>query len=155
MVFGPTTEVTSLLNFMPRAVAGGLLGTIVFTLMMKLLAPMMIGHPMDIGVVLGVFTGLGASAGVIMHFLLGSLGFAVGFLIVGPSLTGPGWLRGATFMVGVWFVAGLVAMPMLGVGLFFGGVKEAVVALLGHAVLGAVLGTIARLPSRRASETPS
>jgi len=109
---------------------------------------MMIGHPMDIAAVLGTFTGLGTSAGMIMHFLLGTIGFAVGFLIVGPYLPGPIWLRGVTFMVGVWFLAGLIAMPILGVGFFFGGAREAMAALIGHVVFGAILGVSARLPSR-------
>jgi uncharacterized membrane protein YagU involved in acid resistance len=144
-----STEVTRLIGAAPRAVIGGLVGTIVFTLMMKFLAPMMIGHPMDIAAVLGAFTGLGTSAGVVMHFLLGTIGFAIGFLIVGPYLPGPSWLRGVVFMAGVWFFAGLVAMPILGVGLFFGGVKEAMAALIGHVVLGAILGAFSRLPSVR------
>src|SRR6516165_6725615 len=142
-------ELADFFRALPRAIVGALIGTIVFTLMMKFLAPMMIGHPMDIAALLGTFTGLGVSAGIAMHFLLGSLGFAVGFLLVGPYLRGPVWIRGVTFMGGVWLLAGLVAMPLLGVGLFFGGAKEAMAALLGHVLLGAILGTIARLPSRR------
>ena len=146
---GSSLELTTFIGALPRAIAGGFVGTIVFTVMMKFLAPMMIGHPMDIAVVLGTFTGLGVVAGMVIHFVLGSLGFAVGFLIVGPYLPGPVWLRGVTFMAGVWFIAGLVAMPILGVGLFFGGAREAIAALIGHVVLGAILGTIAPLPSRR------
>jgi hypothetical protein len=146
---GFSLKATTFAGAMPRAIAGGLVGTIVFTLMMKFLAPIMIGHPMDIAVVLGAFTGLGTSAGMVMHFVLGSLGLAVGFLIVGPYLPGPVWLRGVTFMAGVWFFAGLVAMPLMGVGLFFGGAREAIASLLGHVLFGAILGTIARLPSRR------
>jgi len=133
---------------LPRAISGGLAGTVVFTLMMKFLAPEMIGHPMDIAAALGTFTGLGTPAGVVMHFLLGTLGFAIGFVIVGPYLPGPGWLRGVIFMSAVWLLAGLIAMPVLGVGLFFGGAKEAMAALLGHVVLGAILGMVARLPER-------
>ena len=147
-----STEATGLISAVPRAIVGGLVGTIVFTLMMKFLAPMMIGHPMDIAAVLGASTGLGTSAGVVMHFLLGTIGFAIGFLIVGPYLAGPGWLRGVTFMAGVWFLAGLIGMPILGVGLFFGGAKEAMAALVGHVVLGAILGAFARLPFRRVGE---
>jgi hypothetical protein len=141
-------EATDFIGALPRAIIGGFIGTIVFTLMMKFLAPMMIGHPMDIAAVLGTFTGLGTSAGVVMHLLLGTIGFAVGFLIVGPYLPGPIWLRGVTFMAGVWFLAGFIAMPILGVGLFFGGAREAIASLMGHVVLGAILGAIARLPSR-------
>ena len=133
---------------LPRAIGGGLAGTVVFTLMMKFLAPEMIGHPMDIAAVLGTFTGLGTPAGMLMHFLLGTLGFAIAFVIVGPYLPGPGWLRGVTFMTVIWFLAGLIAMPVLGVGLFFGGAREAIAALFGHVALGAILGIIARLPER-------
>ena len=145
-------EATDLIGALPRAIIGGLIGTIVFTLMMKFLAPMMIGHPMDIAAVLGTFTGLGTSAGTVMHFLLGAIGFPVGFLIVGPYLPGPMWLRGVTFMAGVWLLAGLIMMPILGVGLFFGGTREAMAALIGHVVFGAILGAIARLPSRHVRE---
>jgi uncharacterized membrane protein YagU involved in acid resistance len=134
---------SSLVSALPRAIIGGLSGTVVFTLMMRFLAPEMIGHPMDIAAVLGAFTGLGTPAGVVMHFLLGTLGFAIGFVIVGPYLPGPGWLRGVIFMAAIWFLAGLIAMPVLGVGLFFGGAKEAIVALFGHVVLGAILGMVA------------
>jgi uncharacterized membrane protein YagU involved in acid resistance len=140
--------VSSFTSALPRAISGGLAGTAVFTLMMKFLAPEMIGHPMDIAAVLGTFTGLGTSAGVVMHFLLGTIGFAIGFVIVGPYLPGPGWLRGVIFMTAVWFLAGLIAMPILGVGLFFGGAKEAMAALFGHVVLGAILGMVARAPDR-------
>jgi uncharacterized membrane protein YagU involved in acid resistance len=139
---------------LPRAISGGLAGTVVFTLMMKFLAPEMIGHPMDIAAVLGRFTGLGTPAGVIMHFLLGTLGFAIGFVIVGPYLPGPGWLRGVVFMAAVWLLAGLIAMPILGVGLFFGGAKEAMAALFGHVALGAILGIVARLPDRSGHQSP-
>ena len=48
---------SSFFSALPRAVIGGLAGTVVFTLMMRFLAPAMIGHPMDIAAVLGTFTG--------------------------------------------------------------------------------------------------
>jgi uncharacterized membrane protein YagU involved in acid resistance len=138
---------SSFVGVLPRAIVGGFAGTVVFTSMMKFLAPEIIGHPMDIAAVLGKFTGLGAPAGAVMHFLLGSLGFAIGFVIVGPYLPGPGWLRGVIFMATIWFFAGLIAMPVLGVGFFFGGTKEAIAALVGHVALGAILGVIAPLPN--------
>jgi len=145
---------SSVVNALPRAMIGGFAGTLVFTLMMTFLAPEMLGHPMDIAAVLGKFTGLGKPAGAVMHFLLGTIGFPIGYLIVGPYLPGPGWLRGVIFLAAVWFLAGLIAMPILGVGLFFGGAKEAMAALLGHVVLGAVLGSVARLPDRSVRHRP-
>ena len=149
-----STGISSFVSALPRAIVGGLAGTIVFTLMMKFLAPAMIGHPMDIAEVLGRFTGLGTPTGAVMHFLLGTIGFALGFVIVGPYLPGPGWLRGVVFMAAVWLLAGLIAMPILGIGLFFGGVKEAMAALFGHVALGAVLGVVARLPDRPVQQRP-
>ena len=149
-----STGISSFVSALPRAIVGGLAGTIVFTLMMKFLAPAMIGHPMDIAAVLGRFTGLGTPTGAVMHFLLGTIGFALGFVIVGPYLPGPGWLRGVIFMAAVWFLAGLIAMPVLGVGLFFGGAKEAMAALIGHVVFGAILGMVAWLPERSVQLRP-
>ena len=149
-----STSTGQFFSALPRAISGGLAGTVVFTLMMKFLAPEMIGHPMDIAAVLGTFTGLGTSAGLVMHFLLGTLGFAIGFVIVGPYLPGPGWLRGVVFMAAVWLLAALIAMPILGVGLFFGGAKEAMAALFGHVALGAILGMVARLPDRSIQQRP-
>ena len=102
----------SVVSALPLEVVGGFAGTLVFTLMMTFLAPEMLGHPMDIAAVLGKFTGLGKPAGAV---ILGSIGFPIGYLIVGPYLPGPGWLRGVIFLVAVWFLAGLIAMPILGV----------------------------------------
>ena len=149
-----STGASYFVSALPRAISGGLAGTLVFTLMMKFLAPEMIGHPMDIAVVLGTFTGLGTPAGVVMHFLLGTLGFSIGFVIVGRYLPGPGLLRGVIFLAAIWFLAGLIAMPVLGVGLFFGGIKEAAAALVGHVALGAILGMVARLPERSVQLRP-
>ena len=145
---------SSVVSALPRAMIGGFAGTLFFTLMMTFLAPEMLGHPMDIAALLGKFTGLGKPAGAVMHFLLGTIGFPIGYLIVGPYLPGPGWLRGVIFLVAVWFLAGVIGMPILGVGLFFGGAKEAMAALLGHVVLGAVLGSVARLPDRSVQHRP-
>src|SRR5262249_39671658 len=75
----------SFCSALARAVLGGFAGTVVFTLMMKFLAPHMISHPMDIAAVLGAFTGL---------------------------------------------------------GMFFGGAKEALAALIGQVVLGAIPGMV-------------
>ena len=85
-----STGISSFVSALPRVIVGGLAGTIVFTLMMKFLAPAMIGHPMDIAAVLGRFTGLGTLTGAVMHFVLGTLGFAIGLVIVGSLPAGSG-----------------------------------------------------------------
>jgi hypothetical protein len=98
--------VSSFFSALPRAIIGGFTGTVFFTLITKFLAPLMFGHSMNIAALLGAFTGLATQAGMVIHFLLGALGFAVGFVIVGPYLPGPSWLRGviSPLQSGFWRV---------------------------------------------------
>src|SRR5262249_60682844 len=100
----PSIGAGQFFSALPRAISGGLAGTVVFTLLMRFLAPEMIGHPMDIATVLGTFTGLGTPAGGVMHFLLGTLGFSIGVVVVCPYLPGPRLLVGVVFVGGVLFL---------------------------------------------------
>lgn len=142
------TDSRSFVDALPLAILGGLVATVVFTLVARYVAPVLIGHPMDVPGVLGGFTGLGALAGLVIHFVIGAVAFPIAYLIVGPFLPGPGWLRGVVFMIAMWLLAAVVVMPVAGVGLFFGGAKEAVTALIGHVVFGAILGAVAPLQDR-------
>ena len=145
-----STDSRSFVDALPLAILGGLVATVVFTLVARYVAPVLIGHPMDVPAVLGGFTGLGALVGLLIHFVIGAVAFPIAYLIVGPYVPGPGWLRGVVFMVVMWLLAAVVVMPVAGVGLFFGGAKEAVTALIGHVVFGAILGAVAPLPDRSA-----
>jgi hypothetical protein len=142
------TDSRSFVDALPLAILAGLVATVVFTLVARYVAPVLIGHPMDVPGVLGEFTKLGAMAGLVIHFVIGAVAFPIAYVIVGPYLPGPGWVRGVVFMIAMWLVAAVVVMPLAGVGLFFGGAKEAVTALIGHVVFGAILGAVAPLPDR-------
>lgn len=130
-----------------RAIAGGLVGTILLTLMMRFVAPMMTGQKMDVAGKLGDMTGMGPIAGMIMHFLVGSVIFGLIYaFVLFRFLPGAPWQKGLLSGVIFWLGLETLMMPMMGGGLFssqMGGMKIVVAALIAHLVYGAALGLIA------------
>jgi len=133
-----------------KAIAGGLVGTILLTLMMRFVAPMMTGQRMDVPEKLGDMIGMGPIAGMIMHLLTGSVIFGLIYaLVLFRFLPGAPWLKGLLSGVIFWLGLEIVMMPMIGGGFFssqMGGVKIVVAALIAHLVYGAALGGIAGGP---------
>ena len=130
-----------------RALAGGFLATVVFTLFGLFVAPNVIGQQMDVAALMAPMLGGSHTAGVIAHFVAGTVVFPIAYLILGiRNLPGPAWLRGAIFMIPVYLVAMAVMMPILGQGFFFGSLPKAMVALVGHVVFGLVMGAIIGKP---------
>lgn len=133
-----------------RALAGGFVGTVVFTLMGLFVAPHVIGQPMDVAALMAPMLGGSHTAGVIAHFVTGTVVFPIAYLILGiRHLPGPAWLRGAIFMIPLYLVAMAVVMPLLGQGFFFGSPPKAMVALMGHVVFGLVMGAIIGKPANQ------
>ncbi len=137
-----------------KAVLGGLVGTILITLMMYFVAPVMMGQPMDVAAMLGSMLGNSWAMGMAMHFVNGTIIFPLiyAFLLF-QFLPGSPWLKGLTWGVILWLLAQIVVMPMMGGGLFssqMGGIMAAIGSLLGHIVYGAALGAIAGSPVRAA-----
>jgi uncharacterized membrane protein YagU involved in acid resistance len=133
-----------------RALIGGFVGTAIFTIMGKFLAPHVIGQPMDVAALMAPMLGGSHTVGVIAHFVIGTVVFPIAYLILGyRKLPGPAWLRGALFLVPVYLVAMVVVMPILGQGLFFGDPPKAMVALMGHVVFGLVMGAIIGKPANQ------
>lgn len=130
-----------------RAIAGGLVGTILLTLMMRFVAPMMTGQRMDVAGKLGDMTGMGPIAGMVMHFVIGSVVFALIYaFVLFRFLPGTPWQKGLLTGVIFWLGLEIFMMPMIGGGLFsshLGGMKIVVAALIAHLVYGAALGGIA------------
>lgn len=129
-----------------RAVGGGFVGTLVMTMMMYLVAPMM-GLNMDIAAMLGGMLGTGWAGGMAMHFLNGTIIFPLiyAFWLYG-WLPGNPTLKGTTWGVILWLAAQLAVMPMMGAGVFsaaMGGMMAAAGSLVGHLLYGALLGAIA------------
>lgn len=132
---------------LPWTILGGFVGTVAITMMMYLVAPMMLGQPMDVAKMLGSMLGDNWWAGMVLHFTNGTLIFPLiyAFLLYGVLPGGPA-LKGITWGVVLWFLAQVVVMPIMGAGFFSGSVMAAMASLMGHVVYGWLLGWIAGSP---------
>ena len=130
-----------------KAILGGLVGTVMMTMMMRFVAPLMLGHPMDIAGMLANMMGGVWAIGMAAHLMNGVVIFPLVYtFLVFRYLPGPPLLRGVIWGAVLWVVAEAMIMPMAGAGFFsseIGGTKAAAAALMGHLVYGALLGYIA------------
>jgi len=133
-----------------KTIAGGFIGTVMFTLMMRVVAPMM-GVRMDIVAKLGEMTHTGMAGGLFMHFLNGTVIFPLIYVyLLYRLLPGAPWQKGLLWGVILWLGVEIVMMPMMGSGIFSmetGGMKAVIAALMGHLVYGAILGAITGAPA--------
>jgi len=142
-----TTSILIKANWV-RALIGGFVGTVIFTLMGKFVAPQVIGEPMDVAALLAPIFGGSHTAGAIAHFVNGTVVFPIAYLIFGLRyLPGPALLRGAIFLIFLYLVAMVVIMPILGHGFFFGSPPKAMVALMAHIAFGLCMGAIIGRPT--------
>jgi hypothetical protein len=130
-----------------KAILGGIAGTVMMTLMMHFVAPMMVGQPMDIAALIGGMMGDNYMVGMVMHIMMGVILFPMIYVfVVFRFVPGPAPVRGIVWGVVLWLMAAAVVMPMAGAGFFMseiGGMKAVIAALMGHVVYGALLGVIA------------
>ena len=135
-----------------RAVAGGFVGTVMFTLMMRFVAPLM-GVRMDIAAKLGEMTHTGMAGGILMHFLNGTVIFPLIYVVLLYRwLPGASWQKGLLWGVILWLGVEIVMMPMMGGGIFsaqMGGMKAVMAALIGHLLYGTLFGAIAGAPAAK------
>lgn len=125
-----------------RAIAAGLVGTAAMTMLM--LGAPLVGMPkMPIGEMLGGVLHIGSPAGWAMHVVIGLVLalFYAGWL--STRLPGGAALRGAIYGVGVFLLAQVMVMPIMGAGVFSGGnVPMIAGSLMGHLVYGALVGLV-------------
>jgi hypothetical protein len=130
-----------------KAILGGLAGTVMMTMMMRFVAPLMLGHPMDIAGMLANMMGGVWAIGMAAHLMDGVIIFPLIYaLVIYRYLPGPPLLRGVLWGAALWLAAEAMVMPMAGAGFFsseIGGAKAVFAALMGHVVYGALLGYIA------------
>ena len=129
-------------HYVAKAMVGGLLGTLLQTLMVYGVAPVMAGHAMNVEVLLEHSCAPGMPA----HLLSGGVIFPLGYILLSSqSFSGPPVLQGMLWAGLIWFVAEVIMAPMLGAEVFstaLGGLPAALRALLGYLVYGATLGSI-------------
>jgi hypothetical protein len=129
-----------------KVVLGGFVGTVVMTIMMYVVSPMM-GLKMDVADMLGSMLGIGWTMGMILHFVNGTIIFpALYAFVLYRWLPGSPTVKGATWGIILWLLAQTMVMPMAGAGFFsaaMGGMMAVVGSLVGHLLYGALLGVIA------------
>ena len=96
-----------------QAILAGLLGTLLFDLLGLLLT----GQWWDLPGLLGSKLGVGLAGGVVGHYANGAT-LAIIYAALRPSLFGPNWFRGVSYItvqtiLGVW----LFMLPLLGAGI--------------------------------------
>ena len=132
-----------------RTILGGFAGTVVMTVMMYFVAPMMLGRPMDVAASLGAMLGGSWALGMLTHLLDGGIIFPLIFAyVLYRALPGEPWLKGTVWGLMLWFLSQAVVTPMMGGGMFSanaGGVMAVMASLVAHVVYGALLGGIAGL----------
>jgi hypothetical protein len=129
-------------HYIVKAMVGGLLGTLLQTITVYGVAPMMAGQPMNVAVLLEQ----SCAPGILAHFLIGGVVFSLGYLLLSSQfLFGPPVLQGMLWAGLIWFSAEVIMAPMLGAEIFstaLGGLPAALRALLGYLVYGATLGSV-------------
>lgn len=130
-----------------RTVLGGLAGTVVLTMMMYFVAPMMLGHTMDIAAMVGGMMGGSWALGMAVHWMLGVIVFPLFYgSVVYKLLPGTPIARGAIWGMLLWLIAQTMVMPMAGAGFFSataGGMTAVMASLMGHLLYGGLMGQIA------------
>lgn len=131
-----------------KAIIGGFVATVVLTLIMYYVAPLMLPGPMDVAGMLGGLLGVSATIGMIIHFINGTIIFPLIYIyLLYQVLPGAPWLKGLWWGLILWLLAELTFVPLAGGGVFHGGnIMPIMGSLIGHAVYGILLGAIAGGP---------
>jgi hypothetical protein len=137
-----------------RAMEGGLLGTLLQTMVVYGMAPFMTGQSMDLAAMLEP----ACAIGLLARIFSGAVLFPLAYVSL-PSQAFPEApvLKGMLWAALLWSVTELIIAPMLGAGVFsaaLGGIPAAGRALLGSLVYGTTLGSfvgVATSESRRVS----
>ena len=133
------------------AFLGGFIGTLLITAMSYVVSPLIAGVPTDIAALLSEMLGGSWIAGLIAHFMIGTLILPTLYaLFVFSRLKGHATVRGMTWGAILWLFAQTIVMPMTGAGFFsanVGGLLSATGSLLGHLLYGLSLGLFSGGPN--------
>jgi hypothetical protein len=128
--------------YVAMAMGGGLLGTLLQTIMVYGVASMRAGQSMDVA----ALTGHACAPSLLARLLSGSVIFPLGYVwLSSRAFSGPPVLQGMLWAGLIWFVTEVIIAPMLGAEVFstaLGGLPAALRALLGYLVYGATLGSM-------------
>lgn len=130
-----------------QGLIGGLAAVAAMTMLM-LIAPMMGMPDMNMGKMLGGVMGVSAIIGWVAHLMIGIVWAMVYVFLVRDKLSFSPAVNGMLFSLIPWLLMQLMAMPMMGMGVFSSAspvmFQMIVGTLIGHLVYGLVLGVVAR-----------
>src|SRR4029453_16207799 len=102
-------------HYVAKAMEGGLLGTVLQTIMVYGVIPMLAGQSIDGAVLQEHF----CAPSMLVHLLSGGVIFPLGFLwLSSQALSGPPVLQGMLWAGLIWFVTEVIMAPMLGAEVF-------------------------------------
>jgi hypothetical protein len=126
-----------------KAMEGGLVGTLLQTLMVYAVIPMLTAFSVD---TTALFE-RACDVGMLAHVITGAVLFPLGYvLLAANNFPGSPMVKGMLWAGLLWLIAEAVLAPLSGAGIFsaeLGGFAAAGRALLGYLVYGAALGGIA------------
>ena len=131
-----------------KAVLAGIVGAVVMSLVGLYGAPMMGMARMNPADMMAMQMGGSMAVGWAAHIMIGAILAVIYLAVAATRLPGPPAVRGAIFSMAPWLVAMVVMMPMMGMGMFGGGMQPAVGSLIGHMIYGLVMGGIIGEPRR-------
>ncbi len=135
-----------------RALAAGILGTLVMTAVGLWAAPLMGIPAMNPANMLAGAMGGSLTLGWAGHLMIGVV-LALIYAFVAGWLPGAPAVRGALYGIAPFLLAQIVVVPMMGMPLFSGSVVMAMGSLVGHLVYGAVVGGVYGAVPERAGTT--
>ena len=124
-----------------RAIAAGVIGTLVMTAVGVWMAPFMGIPRMNPAEMLASAMGGSLVIGWGAHLMVGTI-LGVTYAVVAPWLPGPPLVRGALYGLTPFLLAQVVVLPMMGMPLFSGSIAVAMGSLIGHLIYGAIVGGV-------------
>ena len=123
----------------------GFVATVVLSAMMIAKGMMGVMPELDVAAMIGNMMGASVGVGWIVHFMIGTIAWGVGFAVLYGMIPGSSAVvKGVMFGIAAWLGMMILVMPMAGAGLFgmnFG-IMAPIMTLVLHIIFGAVLGAV-------------
>ena len=123
----------------------GFIATVVLSALMIVKGMMGVMPELDVAAMIGNMMGSSVAVGWIVHFMIGTIAWGVGFaLLYGLIPGGNAVVKGIVFDVAAWLGMMIIVMPMAGAGLFGMnlGVIAPIMTLVLHIIFGTALGGV-------------
>jgi len=128
-----------------KGIFAGLVATVVLSLIMIAKGMMGLMPELNVIAMLSSMMKTAPAIGWVIHFMIGVVGWGMGFALFYNVLPGGSSLtKGIAFGIAAWLMMMVVVMPMAGAGLFGldMGMMAPAMTLMLHAIFGAVLGIV-------------